>query len=216
MRKAIIALLIIAAIVAGWLIILKPNKADAPKVEKTDTSKPVAARQGVQAELTNHSFQFGNFALKYPNDWNLVEGESNADTSQIVTLESPMDAHKFYYCIDFNEYNAMSAVNVDFSVKDVQILEVADLTSEGIGKPLKLVTYQLPSGRIFTTVTDDLQVSSAVKEFMQSITNPAGRKVQIFGRFNCREKTPPPIKLEDYKNSQVYQDGFRVFQNLSF
>lgn len=216
MKKVIIALVILIVVAMGGLAIFKSQKANKVKVATPDTSTPVKSKQGAPPTLADYKFQFGNLAFKYPEDWNLVKGESNTDASQIVTIESPMDAHKFYYCIDFNEYNATSAGNTDFSVKDAQILEVTDLRSEGIGKPLKLVTYQLMSGRTLTTVTDDLQVAPARKDFLQSITNPVGRKLQLFGRFNCREKTPPQMRLEDYKNSQVYQDGVQVFQHLSF
>ncbi len=209
----LVGLLIVAA---GWIIFFKPDDKPTTPKQTANTQIPVPKTGDLNIAFTDFKFNSGNFSFQYPKDWNKVEGEDNSDESQIVTLESPMDANKFYYCIDFNEYSPAGAAKADFKAKDVDVLEVADHAASGISKPLKLVTYKLPSGRILTTVTDDLSVTTEATEFKQSITNPYGRMVQLFGRYNCREEKPVQFSLNDYKSGEVYNEGLQIFLKLSY
>jgi hypothetical protein len=218
MKKLLFALLALVVLSVGWFILIRPgSKVEAPASEQSaDTNIPVKFQPGGDLKLVDHNLSFGNFGFSYPEKWNLVEGANNSDKAQIITLESPMDAHEFYYCIDFNEYSAAQAGAVDFTAKDIEILETEDFTATGIGKPLKLVTYRTSNGMILTTVTDDLTATKEKRQFQQSIVNPAGRTVQLFGRYNCRDENRPTLMPADYLDGQVYKDGYQILQKLKY
>lgn len=209
----LIALTMVLILIAGYLL-FKPDKS--PTIEENKQIIPIAKNSETKTEFKDYSFDFGNLKIQYPSTWNLVEGANNDEDSHIVTIESLMDVNKFYYCIDFNEYSAKSSKDVDFSVKDAKIFSVEDFSSKGISKPLKKVNYQLKSGLIMTTISDDDTITNKSTVFDQSITNPSGRKLQIFGRFNCRDKERPEISYDDYSNSQVYDEGLQALLRISY
>lgn len=200
-----------------WLIELKdeplepePAQTDADQLGQAPETKPA---QAVAPTLADFSLEFGNLSFKYPAEWNLIEGD-NTSEQQLVTIESPKDNEGYYYCVDFNEFGASQ--DEDLTSDELKILSTAPITASGVGKPLYGVTFQTDTSNLTISSLVDGQVQVGATSFENSITNPAGRMLQIIGRFNCREEQLPTLSLEEFENSRLYDEARQIYLNLSY
>lgn len=215
---AITVVVLLVGFLGYWLVELK----DRPSATETTQTDPNAlgaapeAKSGEPADptLSPYDFEHGNLAFMYPEDWTLVEGASNSDELQVVTIESPRDLEGYYYCIDFNEYGP--GQEPELEEENINVASTAPITASGVGQPLSGVIFQTQTNQITLWALADTAPAVGDTSFASSVTNPAGRTLQSFARFNCREDQLPSISPENFQNSRLFDESLIIFTNLTY
>jgi len=215
---AITIVILLVGFVGYWLIELKDRpqgtetaQSDANTLGQAPETKP---DQPADPTLVDYSLAHGNLAFKYPGEWTLIEGADNDEQLQIVTIESPKDNEGYYYCVDFNEYGP--GQDPDLESANLEVQAVDSITAAGVGKSLSGVIYQTTANQLMIWGLSDMTPSVGDSRLVNSVTNPAGRQLQAFARFNCRDEQLPSIELEQFQNSRLFDESLIIFTNLSY
>lgn len=208
MKKAVI--IIIMIVLAGgvaWFVLRDrgaTNEQEGPK------DYPVSFRESESsAGLARYESEFTDLAFAYPDNWNVTEGADNSEASQLLTVESPLDAHEFYFCLDV--YVVSDAEAEDFSVPDAQIVAVDALDS---GHHSVLYTVDAVAGLLWGVTDEAPQVGA--QGFLSEITSDTGYRLQVFGRFSCREETKPEITAGQFQDSRWFHETTNIVNSIEF
>lgn len=152
-------------------------------------------------------------SFSYPQDWHITEGPDNSTAKQLVTFESPKDVNDFYFCLDMTEVDAASSLDLQSKMTD--ILAVDSFMATGVGKALSSVLFTVEGSTLLWSVADTTP-SLSDSAFDNQITNPAGRRLQILGRFNCRESQSSEISTVQFEESLWFHQARDIVLSLSY
>lgn len=218
MKKWIIAgvVLLLAGGGVWYFVIRKDSAAEEQQAQTVDTSKPEAYNSKENVSFDSYTSEFNpNLKLRYPSDWIVAEGEDNSADYQVITFESGQDANTFYMCMNMDDYAADDKSILNFS--DVNVVAVEPFKTEGQKDGLYLVTFStVKSPNNFQLALTDIQPEIGATEFTGQITSASGRRLQVWGRFNCREEARPSITQEQFANSQLVNEAKSVLASLQF
>lgn len=208
MKKFLIVLVVLIVLGGlGWFFFLRGD--DEPVQEETAQKQnyPVQFDQSsTPVAKTTYASPFQNLSFDYPNNWNVVEGADNSEEKQLLTVESPQDTNEFYFCIDLNLVNPDA--EDDFTTKDAQVIASEQLDSGNYA-----ITYKIKDlERLYWGVTSNA-VEVGATSFASEISGESGR-LQVLGRFNCRETTNVDFSAEHFKNSQWLHEAKAIINSL--
>lgn len=212
MKKIVIFIIVIILVGAGiWYFTGNDDDGEQNQVEnyqpKDYPERPGDAEEA--ASLTQYQSSLTNLAFSHPENWNVTEGADNTADAQLLTVESPLDINEFYFCLDLNAVSA--ADEADFAIADAQILATETLES---GHQSVIYTVEGLEG-LQWGVTDE---TPAVGDdaFTSQITSETGDRLQVFGRFNCREEAQPDLTKEQFQDARWFQEAKAIINSLEF
>ncbi|MCA9333599.1 hypothetical protein KC963_00970 [Candidatus Saccharibacteria bacterium] len=218
MKKLLIIGLVVLAVAAGvwWFVLRGDSSNDTQASQDADTSIPQAYKATDDVSFDSYTSEFNpNLKLRYPSSWIVAEGEANTADFQVITLESGQDLNGFYMCMNMDDYAADD--KSDLSIPDIQVVAVEPFKTEGIKDGLYLVTFKrtkYPNDYQFGLTDVAPEVGANV--FTDQITSDSGRRLQVWGRFNCRETERPSMTQEQFDNSQLFHEAKSVLASLQF
>lgn len=219
MKKWMLILLAMV-VLAGGLFWARSSRGDeTAEQDIIATDIPVPTQKGATVpELVGFEADFGNLTTKYPKTSVVETGANNNDDLQIITIESEQDANEFYFCVNLDEYAAGN--NQDLSMPMLEVVKVESFPVNGINKNLYLVTFkntrENASENDYQWALTENQPQVGDVKFVGEITNGVGRRLQVWGRFNCREDERPDIEVEDFNNSKLQQEARLILTNLNY
>ena len=218
MKKALIVLaIILLASISVWYFVIRDTSQSEDIDETADTTIPVAYSPGKILQFDTFSSEFNPvLSLRYINTWVIAEGADNSADLQIITLESPQDTHEFYFCLNIDDY-ASDDVS-DLSIGNIQVVSVEPFATEGAGKDLYFVTFKSDTApNDFQIGLTDTPPVVGDSSFVDQITSDStDRRLQVWGRFNCREDVRPDITLDQFNNSQLLNEASATLASLKY
>lgn len=221
MKKGLIVGLVILVLAAAgggvWYFFLRDKSSQASQdTANVDKSAPVPYKSSDDITYEEYSSTYNpNLKVRYPSDWIVAEGEDNSADLQIITFESGQDLNEFYFCMNFDEYAADDMSHL--TIPDVEIVSVEPFATEGIPSGLSLVTFKSTKApNDYQLALTDTPPAMDATIFTAQVTSAGGRRVQIWGRFNCREAARPSFSLDQFNNSQLVHDATGVLKSLQY
>lgn len=209
MKKFLIVLLIIIVLgAAGWFFFLRGDNEE-PEQTTEKQNFPVQ-HDGPHEHVESATFTspFNNLSFQHPNNWNVVKSSENTADEQLITVESPLDTNEFYFCLDLNLLT--TGIEGDFTATDSKVISSRQLES---GR--HAITYTINDlDGLYWSVTDSA-VDVGATTFPNELTGQAGR-MQVFGRFNCREETKTDFSADHFQNSQWLNEAEAIVNSLEF
>lgn len=212
MKKAFVFILILILAGAGaWFFFLR-DSGDGQDDTAQYVPKDYPERLGdaePTANATQYQSSLSSLAFEYPENWNVTESTDNSDNAQLLTVESPLDINRFYFCLDINAVSPSEPV--DFSISEAQVKAV-----EALEPGHQSVIYSVEDlNGLLWGVTDEMpQVGN--EGFSGEIVGASGSRMQIFGRFNCREDNRPDLSIEEFQNARWFKEAQGIVNSLEF
>jgi len=210
MKKFLIVLVILIILGGlGWFFFLRGDDEPATEQEAQKQNFPVQFDASVQpTEKATYNSPFDNLSFDYPNNWITVEADGNSEAAQLLTVESPQDTNEFYFCLDFNMLS--NGAEGDFTATDSDVVSSKQLES---GRYAVIYTIKDLEG-FYWSVTDTA-VEVGATNFPNELTSDSGR-LQVFGRFNCRETQKVDFSQEHFQNSQWLREAESIINTIKF
>jgi hypothetical protein len=209
MKKFLIVLVIIIVLgAAGWFFFLRGDD-EVPEQTAEKQNFPVQhADPHEHVESVAFTSPFNNLSFQHPNNWNVVESSENTADEQLITVESLLDTNEFYFCLDLNML--ATGIEGDFTATDSKVISSKQLES---GR--HAITYTINDlDGIYWSITDNA-IEVGATTFPNELTGQSGR-MQVFGRFNCREETKTEFSVEHFQNSQWLNEAEAIVNSLEF
>lgn len=201
----IAGLVILGALI--WFFVIDNDEEPVP-VEQQDF--PVRLDESTStAEPASFQSENGNLSFQYPDTWNVTPAAGNDDASQLFTVESPLDANEFYFCLDLNRVSAGNDVN--FATTDAELTDIEVLENERVSVLFRIDGVD---GMLWSVTDDAPELSDS--EFDNELGNQAGDRLQILGRFNCRDEQKPDISVDEFKASRWFNEAKTLINSLDF
>lgn len=209
MKKFLIVLVIIIVLgAAGWFFFLRGEDEEAAEVVEKQNFPVQNDGSTTPAATTEFASPFNNLSFSHPNNWNVVESSENTADEQLITVESPLDTNEFYFCLDLNMLS--TGIEGNFTATDSKVI-----SSEQLESDRHAITYTINDlDGIYWSVTDSA-VEVGATTFPNDLTSDTGR-LQVFGRFNCREETKTDFNTEHFQNSQWLYEAEAIINSLKF
>jgi len=214
----LIGAIVIISLAGIWLLAADSDEAaeQTPTPDNNTPTEPeVHDPSAAPADTLAYTSQFNDgLSLNYPVNWNVTDGDANSADQQLVTFESPIDGGGFYFCLDLTEVSPAS--QLDFGVSMAAISAIDGFSAAGIGQDLHSVIFEINDNpaRLWALADSEPQMSDT--RFSAQISNPAGRRLQTLGRFNCRDEQPPALTLEQFQNSRWFNEARAIALSLTY
>lgn len=208
MKKAVIVIVVLALLGAGAWFFLDRREEEPSNTEPQDFPARVDESEQSANQIRYESDLTG-LAFAYPDNWNVTAGADNSESSQLFTVESPLDFNEFYFCLDL--YAVSATETVEFNIPDAKVAAVDTLDS---GHQSVLYTINELDGLQWGVTDEAPQVGGT--GFLSEITSESGYRLQVFGRFNCREDSQPDLTQEEFQNARWFHEARAIINSLEF
>lgn len=211
MKKAI--LLIIGLAGAGlllWFFVINrgSDDSDVQSSQPQDFPAPFSESEPA-ASQAQYTSELSGLAFSYPSNWNVTEGIDNSAESELLTVESPMDINEFYFCLDINRVG--SSVTDSFAISGANVIATETLQS---GHQAVAYTVGTLDGIQWGITNESPAVGS--DGFASEISNPSGERLQVLGRFNCREDNKPDLTKQEFQDARWLHEARDMINSLTF
>lgn len=183
--------------------------------EDEQPTEPEAFNAGVDAsELDTYTSPNTALSLSYPQTWSITESPDNNAQEELITLESPVDANGFYFCLDLNGRHGLADVDgfSEFTIEDVSIESINRLNDE-----IESVIFRIDGVDGLLWGASDSATSESDSSLTNTLAGDNGSSlVQVTGRFNCREIDKPDLSSEIFTNSRLFKEASAIVESLSF